>query len=144
MHGRTFYDENTKTSEELKTKEINLTVGNVDLSRVNRYLRGCYLEGVDTRLRALGRKRLQHRSYSSLARPIKNLGTTRAFMSSSGSNTVSFDHLEDCTEEDMKLVTELYRNATTGRKLADRALYLLKLLTSAGKEPLASDTHLGE
>ena len=149
LHGRGHFDENAVApdSPDLADKdEMTLTVGSVELAKVNRYLRGCYLEGVEMRLRALGRGRTRQFS-TDARRPLgaNKVGPRPAFMSTSGApiEVVGFTQLKDCTTEDMALVSELYKDATTGEKLGDRAMFLLQLLTSAGHAPMSDDTHLG-
>ena len=147
LHGRGEFDAESMPDapDEIEEEDKTLTVGSVQLSNVSRYLRGCYVEGIEMRLRALGRGR--SRPFSTMARalPRSSGGPKPAFLStkSAGLQEVGFSQLKDCTEEDMALLSELYRNATTGEKLGDRALFLLRLLTTAGHAPLSDDTHLG-
>jgi len=106
----------------------NQVVDGVKLDSVSRFLRGCYMDSIDIRLRKYNRV---------LSATSRSYSTTTA--------RVGFVQLDECTENDMEIISDLYSTATTGEKLAERSLALLKMLGSGSIDNPChvDDGHLG-
>mmetsp|Transcript_1226 Transcript_1226/g.1773 ORF Transcript_1226/g.1773 Transcript_1226/m.1773 type:complete len:726 (+) Transcript_1226:451-2628(+) len=155
LHGRTAFDEVDTGADDQEcvkaegSESAPAVVDGMELSTLSRYLRGCYLDSIDIRLRRFNRLSSQP-STSKIGRATVSVGSPLADINGAGSqkrafSTSSFIRLDECTEDDMKLVSDLYSNATTGEKLADRSFALLKMLCSVSPDhhfPV-EDTNLG-
>eukprot|EP00756_Hemistasia_phaeocysticola_P001493 Hpha_TRINITY_DN11054_c0_g1::TRINITY_DN11054_c0_g1_i1::g.92987::m.92987 len=141
LHGRKEFPAQEESAGGQSPSEDDTPEGcEMNLATVTRYLRGCYMEDIDSKYRVHLR---QTRVRSSLTRQARHMSSGR---------TASFVHLADSTPEDVRLMTELYSDACTGTRLADRALGIYQLLCHApadghrgtGPKMLGiTDTHLG-
>jgi len=113
LHGRSEFSaepgELRESSEETNESVIR-DIDGKEIRNASRYLRGCYMEDLESSFRMLKRKQQLRKQDK------RNFGT--------------FACLKDATRVDIEEMNTLYSEATSGDKLANRALELLKMLNS--------------